>query len=169
METVYFNGTECHTYGSLPAVGSKAPAFDLVTKDLQEIRPDSFEGKKIVLNIFPSLDTPVCAASVRRFNAEAAGVKDTVVVCVSMDLPFAASRFCTAEGIEECVVASAFRSPLFGEKYGVQIVDGPLKGLLTRAVIIIDKDRNVVYRDLVEEITHEPDYAGAIDVIKNVK
>ncbi len=122
-----------------------------------------------MLNIFPSLGTPVCAASVRRFKAEAAGVKDTVVVCVSMDLPFAASRFCTAEGIEDCVVASAFRSPLFGEKYGVQIVDGPLKGLLTRAVIIIDKDRNVVYRDLVEEITHEPDYAGAIDVIKNVK
>ena len=101
METVYFNGTECHTYGSLPAVGTKAPAFDLVTKDLQEIRPDSFEGKKIVLNIFPSLDTPVCAASVRRFNAEAAGVDDTVVVCVSMDLPFAASRFCTAEGIDD--------------------------------------------------------------------
>lgn len=169
METVYFNGTECHTYGSLPAVGSKAPAFDLVTKDLQEIRTDSFEGKKIVLNIFPSLDTPVCAASVRRFNAEAAGVDDTVVVCVSMDLPFAASRFCTAEGIENCVVASAFRSPLFGEKYGVQIVDGPLKGLLTRAVIIIDKDRDIVYRDLVEEITKEPDYAGALDIIKNVK
>lgn len=169
METVYFNGTECHTYGSLPAVGSKAPAFDLVTKDLQEIRTDSFVGKKIVLNIFPSLDTPVCAASVRRFNAEAAGVDDTVVVCVSMDLPFAASRFCTAEGIENCVVASAFRSPLFGEKYGVQIVDGPLKGLLTRAVIIIDKDRDIVYRDLVEEITKEPDYAGALDIIKNVK
>lgn len=169
MEKIFFQGIECHTAGTIPAVGTKAPAFDLVTKDLEEIRPDTFEGKKIVLNVFPSLDTPVCAASVRRFNMEAASMDDTVVVCVSMDLPFAAARFCTAEGIKDCVVASAFRSPMFGEKYGLQIVDGPLKGLLARAVIIIDADRNIVYRDLVEEITHEPDYAGALDIIKNVK
>lgn len=168
METIFFQGIECHTCGMVPAVGSKAPTFDLVTKDLTEIRPEDCEGKKIVLNVFPSLDTPVCAASVRRFNAEAAGMKDTVVICVSMDLPFAASRFCSAEGIDNCVAASAFRSPLFGEKYGLQIVDGPLKGLLARAVIIIDANRNIVYRDLVNEITNEPDYAGALDIIKNV-
>ncbi|MDO4319627.1 MAG: thiol peroxidase [Bacteroidales bacterium] len=166
METVYFNGTPCHTYGSIPAVGTKAPCFNLVTKDLADVSCQDFEGKRVVLNIFPSLDTPVCAASVRRFNKEAAGLDDVAVLCVSMDLPFAMSRFCSAEGIDNVIAASAFRSPLFSEKYGLQIVDGPLAGLLARAVIILDKDRKVIYSELVDEITHEPDYEGAMYVLK---
>lgn len=169
METTHFQGTPCHTYGELPSVGSKAPAFDLVSRDLTQVRNTDFPNKRIVLNVFPSLDTPVCAASVRRFNKEAAQLDNTVVICVSMDLPFAAGRFCTAEGIEDCIVTSAFRSAEFAEKYGLQIVDGPLKGLLARAVIIIDERGNVIYRELVPEITNEPDYEAAIDILKNVK
>lgn len=169
METIFFKGQPCHTYGLTPKVGDVAPCFDLVTKDLAEIRCADFAGKKVVLNIFPSLDTPVCAMSVRRFNAEAAGLENTVVICVSMDLPFAMSRFCSAEGIDGVIAASAFRSPMFGQKYGVQIVDGPLAGLLARAVIILDEDRKVIYNDLVEEITHEPNYEGAISVLKEAK
>lgn len=165
METVYLNGQACHTYGSLPNVGETAPAFHLAGADMSDVDSSQFAGKRIVLNIFPSLDTEVCARSVRRFNEEAARMKDTVVICVSMDLPFAMGRFCTANNIKDVVVASAFRSPMFGQKYGVQLVDGPLAGLLTRAVIIIDNDRKVVFRDLVEEITHEPDYDAALAVL----
>lgn len=162
METVYFQSTPCHTYGNLPSVGEKAPCFNLVDSELKDIRCNDFFGRKVVLNIFPSLDTPVCAASVRRFNKEASAIDGVAVICVSMDLPFAAKRFCTAEGIENLVVASAFRSPLFGQKYGVELVDGPLAGLLTRAVIIYDPDLKVIYRELVPEITQEPDYAAAL-------
>ncbi len=166
METVFFKGTPCHTYGTVPVAGDKAPCYDLVSKDLAEVRCNDFPGKRVVLNVFPSLDTPVCAASVRRFNQEAASLADTVVICVSMDLPFAMARFCSANNIENVIAASAFRSPMFGQKYGLQMVDGPLAGLLARAVIILDPDRNVIYRDLVEEITHEPDYEGALSVLK---
>lgn len=166
METIYFNETPCHTYGSIPAVGSKAPDFTLVNKDMKEVKLADYRGKKLVLNVFPSLDTAVCAASVRRFNKEAADLKDTEVLCVSMDLPFAMARFCTVEGIDKVEAASAFRSPMFSQNYGLQIVDGPLNGLLARAVIIIDPAGNVIYSDLVSEITHEPDYKGAIDVLK---
>ena len=166
METIYFQGAPCHTYGTVPAVGEKAPCFNLVNKDLKEISCLDYRGKRVVLNVFPSLDTPVCAASVRRFNQEAASLEDTVVICVSMDLPFAASRFCTAEGIENLEVASAFRSPLFAQKYGLQIVDGPLAGLLARAVIIIDAEGKVEYVDLVSEITNEPDYKAALAFMK---
>ena len=120
----------------------------------------------MVLNVFPSLDTPVCAASVRRFNKEASDLDNTVVLCVSMDLPFAAGRFCELEGLKDVIPASAFRSPMFAEKYGLKLVDGPLAGLLARAVIVIDGDRNVIYRELVDEITNEPKYAEALDVLK---
>ena len=118
------------------------------------------------MNIFPSLDTEVCARSVRRFNEEAGKLKNTKVICVSEDLPFAMSRFCTTEGLKNVIVASAFRSPAFGEKYGVMLVDGTLAGLLTRAVIIIGPDGNVIFRDLVDEITNEPDYEAALNVLK---
>lgn len=165
METIYFKGQPCHTYGTLPRVGEKAPCFTLVRPDLTEVHCSDFRGKRVVLNIFPSLDTAVCAASVRRFNQEAAKLKNTAVLCVSMDLPFAAGRFCTAEGIENVTVASAFRSPVFAQKYGLQMVDGPLAGLLARAVIVLDEDRNVIYSDLVEEITEEPKYEEAIEVL----
>ncbi|MCC8175768.1 MAG: thiol peroxidase [Bacteroidales bacterium] len=167
METIYFKGQPCHTYGTIPRVGEKAPCFTLVTPELKEVHCSDYRGKRVVMNIFPSLDTPVCAASVRRFNKEAAGLDNTQVLCISMDLPFASGRFCTAEGIEDVTVASAFRSPMFAQKYGLQIVDGPLAGLLARAVIVLDEDRNVIYSDLVEEITHEPHYDEVIDVLRH--
>ena len=166
METIYLGGNPCHTYGMIPAVGTKAPAFSLVDKDLKEIHLSDYAGKRVVLNIFPSLDTAVCAMSVRRFNQEAAGLDNTVVICISMDLPFAQKRFCTAEGIENVEVASAFRSPTFAQGYGLQIVDGSLAGLLARAVIVVDENQNIIFSDLVEEITNEPDYEGAISVLK---
>lgn len=166
METVYFKGIECHTYGNIPRPGENAPCFKLTDKDLKEICCKDFEGKRIVFNIFPSIDTPVCASSVRRFNEEAASFNDTVVICVSMDLPFAAQRFCVANGIENVIVASAFNSVDFAKNYGVLITDGPLKGLLTRAVIVTDKDHKVVFTDLVEYIANEPDYQAAIGMLK---
>lgn len=150
----------------MPAAGSDAPCFHLTAVDLGRVQCMDFKGKTVVLNIFPSLDTEVCARSVRKFNEEASGLKDTAVICVSMDLPSAMSRFCTANGIENVITASAFRSPLFGQKFGVQLVDGPLAGLLARAVVIIDRDRKIAYRELVEEITDEPDYAAALSVLK---
>lgn len=166
METVYFKGTPCHTYGSLPQVGSEAPCFHLTGINLDQITCETFKGKRIVLNVFPSLDTDVCARSVRKFNVEAAKLNNVAVVCVSMDLPFAMARFCTINNIENVTPASAFRSPLFGQKYGVQLCDGPLAGLLARAVIVIDTDGKVLYQQLVEEITNEPDYEGALSVLK---
>lgn len=166
METIYLNGQPCHVYGSMPAAGEDAPCYHLSGPDLKQIECHDFKDKTVVLNIFPSLDTEVCARSVRRFNEEAAKLTDTVVICVSMDLPFAMGRFCTIEGIKDVIFASAFRSPLFAQKFGVQICDGPLAGLLARAVIVIDKNRKVAYRELVEEITHEPDYEAALKVLK---
>ncbi len=167
METIYFKGTPCHTYGTLPAVGSPAPCFHLSGADLSRVQCIDFKDKTVVLNIFPSLDTEICARSVRRFNEEASKLKDTVVICVSMDLPFAMSRFCTTEGIKDVIPASAFRSPLFGQKFGVQICDGPLAGLLARAVIIIDRNRDIAYVQMVDEITNEPDYDAALRVLEH--
>ncbi len=166
METVFFKGQACHTSGMLPTIGETAPCFHLAGPDLSQVLCSDFSGKRVVLNIFPSLDTEVCARSVRKFNEEAASLKDVAVICVSMDLPFAMGRFCTVEGIKNVLFGSAFRSPLFGQKYGVQLVDGPLAGLLTRAVIILDDNRRVIFRDLVEEITNEPDYAAALKVLR---
>lgn len=162
METIYFQGSPCHTYGNMPRVGEKAPCFTLVRTDLQEIRCTDFLDTRVVLNIFPSLDTDVCAMSVRRFNKEAAALPDVKIINVSMDLPFAAQRFVAAEGIDNAIVASAFRSPLFAQKYGLQIIDGPLAGLLARAVIVMDRDRRIIYEELAPEISQEPDYKSAI-------
>lgn len=166
METVLFNGQACHTCGNMPGIGETAPCFHLSGPDLSQIICSDFVGKRVVLNVFPSLDTEVCARSVRRFNEEAAKFDDVTVICVSMDLPFAMGRFCSVEGIKDVLVGSAFRSPLFGQKYGLLLVDGPLAGLLTRAVIILDENRRVIYRDLVHEITHEPDYDAALKVLR---
>lgn len=166
METVYFKEIPCHIYGMLPAAGSKAPEFHLTGADLSDISLDQFKGRRVVLNIFPSLDTDVCARSVRRFNEEAAKLDNVTVVCVSMDLPFAMGRFCTIEGIENVTAASGFRSPMFGKNYGVDFVDGPLKGLYARAVVVIDETGTVIYRELVEQVTNEPDYAAALSVLK---
>lgn len=166
METLYFKGNEVHTYGTLPEVGQTAPDFSLAGADLSNVNLSEFKGKNVVLNIFPSLDTEVCARSVRHFNEEASSLPDTAVVCVSMDLPFAMGRFCTLEGLKNVIPASAFRSAEFAKDYGVLMVDGPLNGLLARAVIVIDKDGKISYRQLVNEITDEPDYEAAIRVIK---
>lgn len=166
METVYFNGNPCHIFSPLPDVGSKAPAFTLTGADLADITNSSFEGKRIVLNIFPSLDTEVCARSVRKFNEEASTLNNVAVVCVSMDLPFAMSRFCTIEGLKGVVPASAFRSPMFGKNYGVEFVDGPLKGLFARAVVVIDEKGTVIYRQIVENVANEPDYDAALSMLK---
>ena len=150
----------------MPGVGETAPCFHLAGPDLSQILCSDFAGKRVVLNVFPSLDTEVCARSVRRFNEEAAKLDDVVVICVSMDLPFAMGRFCTIEGIKNVLFGSAFRSPIFGQKYGLQLVDGPLAGLLARCVLILDENRRVIFRDLVHEITDEPAYDAALSVLK---
>lgn len=166
MRTIYLAGNPCHTYGTFPAAGDVAPVFNLVGADLGEVGSKQYEGKRIVLNIFPSLDTEVCARSVRRFNEEAAALDNTVVICVSMDLPFAMGRFCAANDIKDVVTASAFRNCEFAKEYGVEIVDGPLAGLLARSVIVIGTDGKVMYSQMVEEITTEPDYKAALSVLK---
>ncbi|MDE6716718.1 MAG: thiol peroxidase [Muribaculaceae bacterium] len=157
MEKVKFNGNEFEVAGNFPKAGEKARDFNLTAQDLSQIKLDDFKGKRVVLNIFPSLDTDVCAASVRRFNQEAAGFDNTVVICVSMDLPFAASRFCVANGIENVITGSGFRSD-FGDEYGVRLKTGPLYDLYARAVVVIDEDGRIKGSQLVEEITQEPDY-----------
>ncbi len=161
MATVTLRGNPFSTSGELPAVGAPAPKFSLVSNDLSEVDSDSLAGKKVVLNIFPSIDTPTCATSVRTFNERAAGLDNTVVLCVSEDLPFAAGRFCGAEGIENVQTGSDFRSD-FAETYGVKLEDGPLAGLMARAVVVIGEDGNVTYTQLVSEIGDEPDYDAAI-------
>ncbi|WP_283389388.1 thiol peroxidase [Barnesiella viscericola] len=166
METTAFKGSPVHTCGHLPHTGSLAPRFTLTRGDLTELRSEELKGRRIVLNIFPSLDTAVCATSVRKFNQLAASLDNTTVVAVSKDLPFAQSRFCTTEGIENLIAASAFRSPEFAREYGVEMVDGPLAGLLARAVVIIDETGRIVYTELVPEITREPDYEAAIKALK---
>jgi thiol peroxidase len=162
MATITLKGNSINTAGELPAVGSQLPAFCLVKNDLSEVSAADFAGKKLVLNVFPSLDTAVCAASVRRFNKEAGERGDTVVLCISADLPFAHSRFCTVEGLANVVSLSVFRSPEFGAVYGLAITDGPLKGLLSRAVIVADASGRVLYTEQVPEIVQEPDYDKAL-------
>ncbi len=161
MAQITLQGNPINTSGELPAVGSDAPDFTLVAADLSEKKGSDYAGKTVVLNIFPSIDTPVCAASVRAFNEKAAG-KDAVVLCISADLPFAGSRFCGAEGIENVETLSTFRSPEFGEAYGMTIVDGALAGVLGRAVVVVGTDGNVKYTELVPEIAQEPDYDAAL-------
>ena len=166
MSKVTLKGNPVSTIGDLPVVGSKAPEFSLVGTNLADVKNTDFAGKRVVLNIFPSLDTATCAASVRRFNVEASKLQDAAVVCISKDLPFAHSRFCTTEGIENVVSASEFRSNTFGKNYGVMITDGPLQGLMARAVVVLDKDGTVLHSQLVQEITEEPDYESALNSLK---
>ena len=158
MATVTFKGSEVKTNGSLPAVGTTAPDFKLVGAGLNEISIADFKGKRVVLNIFPSIDTGVCAASVRNFNKMAAATDNVVVICVSKDLPFAASRFCGAEGLDKVITASDFRYNNFATDYGVLMTDGPLAGLMARSVVAFDENGKVVYNQLVPEITEEPNY-----------
>ena len=158
MATTNFKGTLVQTNGELPLVGSKALDFTLVKGDLGEVTLSDFAGKKLVLNIFPSIDTGTCAMSVRQFNKWVSEKENTVVLCVSKDLPFAASRFCGAEGLDKVITASDFRYNNFAIDYGVLQQDGPLKGLCARAVVALDETGTVVYTELVPEITHEPSY-----------
>lgn len=165
MASITFKGNPVQTTGELPGKGAEAPDFTLVKGDLSEAKLSDFKGKYVVLNIFPSLDTGVCAASVRRFNQEAASLENTVVLGISADLPFAAGRFCSAEGIENVVTLSSFRDTAFGKDYGLLMTDGPLKGLLARAVVIVNPEGKVVHTELVPEIAQEPDYHSAINSI----
>ena len=162
-------GNPFHTTGELPAVGAAAPAFTLTRTDLSALALDELKGRRVVLNVFPSIDTDVCAASVRRFNAEAGALADTTVVCASMDLPFAHARFCGAEGLDNVVAVSDFRSGDFGRAYGMRIADGPLAGLLARSVVILDRDGKVAYTELVPETTQEPDYERALAALADLK
>ena len=162
MATVTFEGTPFETVGSLPAVGSNATDFTLVKADLSEVTLADYKGQKLILNIFPSIDTGVCAASVRRFNVEASKLENTKVLCVSVDLPFAAGRFCGAEGIENVETASAFRST-FGKDYNVEFAAGSvLSNFLSRSIVVVDEEGKVVYTEQVGETVEEPNYDGAI-------
>jgi thiol peroxidase len=162
MATVTLHGNPIHTNGDLPAVGSQAPDFKLVSKDLADVSLAQFAGKKKLLNIVPSLDTPVCAISTKKFNDHARGRDDLAVLIVSADLPFASGRFCAAEGLDNVVTLSMMRSRNFGKDYGVLITDGPLAGITARAVVVLDAGNKVVYTQLVPEIGQEPDYQAAL-------
>ena len=161
MATTLLGENPVHTVGELPARGSHAPAYTLTGADLRDFTSEAQAGSRVVLNMFPSIDTGVCAASVRRFNELAAGLDDTVVVCASADLPFALRRFCGAEGIENVTVGSSLRSS-FGTDYGVTMVDGGMRGLLARSVVVLDTDGTVLHTELVDAIGHEPDYDAAV-------
>lgn len=161
-ETVVCRGQEAHTSGPMVKVGQQAPDFQATNAEMKEVSLSSFKGKRVILNIFPSLDTPTCALSVRQFNARASELENTVVLCLSMDLPFAQSRFCSVEGLNNVVPLSVFRSHDFLKEYGLQLADGPLKGLMARAVVVIDENGKVCYTQLVSNISNEPDYDAAL-------
>ncbi len=165
MAKITLKGNEIETIGSLPSVDSVAPDFSLVKTDLSELSLKDYRGKTVVLNIFPSIDTGVCAASVRKFNSEASNHADSVVLCISADLPFAHNRFCEAEGLKNVVAASAFRSEDFGKNYGQTITTGPLAGLLARSVVVVNPEGKVKYTEQVPEITQEPDYEAALKAL----
>lgn len=165
MATVTLKGNPIHTLGELPSVGTHVPEFKVVKTDLGTLQTQDLKGKKVVYNIFPSLDTDVCAASVRKFNASASQLENTTVICVSKDLPFAHKRFCTVEGLTNVVSASDFRDGSFGNNFGVILTDGPLAGLLARSIVVTDESGKVIYTELVPEIVQEPDYEAALKAL----
>jgi len=166
MATVTLKGTPAKTSGELPSKGNQAPQFTLVKSDLSEVSLSDFKGKKVILNIFPSIDTGICAMSVRKFNEKVASLDNTVVLCISKDLPFAHARFCGAEGIENAITLSTFRdNDQFAKDYGVLIEEGGFKGLFARSVVVVDESGNVVYTELVGEIAEEPNYESALNAI----
>ncbi len=167
MAQVTFKGEQINTIGNLPAVGTRAPDFRLTKGDLRDVSLSDFNGKKKILNLVPSLDTGVCAASAVRFNKEISKLPDTVVLTVSADLPFAQSRFCGSNNIDRVVTLSQLRTRDFGKNYGIEMTTGPLAGLLARAVIVLDMDNKVVYYQLVDDIGTEPDYAKALQAAKD--
>lgn len=165
MATVTLRGNPVPTSGELPKVGSTAPDFKLVAKDLKDVGLGEFAGKWKILNIFPSIDTPVCATSTRKFNEKVVKYKDAVVICISEDLPFAMSRFCGAEGLGNVVTLSLMRGSKFAEDYGVRLTAGPMAGLTARACLVLDQDNKVLHAELVPEIAHEPDYDAALKAL----
>jgi len=166
MATITLRGTEIHTNGELPAVGSAAPDFSLTKGDLGDVSLADYAGKRILLNIVPSLDTPTCATSTRKFNEEASQVEGAAILVVAADLPFAMGRFCTTEGIENVAPLSLMRSRKFAKDYGVLITDGPLAGITARAIVVIDADGKVAYTEMVPEIAQEPDYDAALAALR---
>jgi len=168
MVSITLKGSPITTIGELPEINTMAPDFTLTKTDLSDATLKDFSGKTIVLNIFPSIDTPVCAASVRKFNDEASRFDNTVVLCISADLPFAHQRFCEVEGLKDVIPLSVFRSQEFGTNYGVTITDSPLKGLMSRAIVVIDKTGNVVYKQQAPEIAQEPNYDEALKAISEI-
>jgi len=162
MATISSRGEMVETSGELPAIGADAPDFSLRKSDLSPVSLADYRGSRLVLNIFPSIDTPTCAKSVRQFNERAGAMENTRVLCVSADLPFALTRFCGAEGIENVETASVYRAPSFGQDYGVYMAEGRLGGLLARAVVVVDEQGKVIHRELVPEIAQEPDYEAVI-------
>ena len=165
MATVTLKGNEIHTSGELPAVGSTAPEFTLTKGDLSSATLGDYKGKKVVLNVFHSIDTGTCAQSVRQFNTDVAELDDTVVLCISRDLPFAMNRFCGAEGIENVETLSDFRDGNFGKTYGLEYIDGPIQGLLSRVVIVIDEEGKVIHAEQVQETVEEPNYQAALEAL----
>jgi thiol peroxidase len=165
MAKITLKGNPVNTSGNLPSKGTKAPEFTLVKSDLSNLTLSELKGKKLILNIFPSLDTSVCATSVRKFNQLAAGKANTVVLAISKDLPFAHGRFCSTEGITNVTTLSGFRDTAFGKAYGIDIIDGPLAGVYGRSVVVIDETGMVTYTELVPEITQEPDYDKALTAL----
>lgn len=165
MTTVTLRGTPCRVDGALPAVGSPAPALTLTNGELADVTLANYAGKRKVLNIVPSLDTPTCATSTRKFNESAATLKNAVVLVVSADLPFAAGRFCATEGLKNVAHLSTFRHPEFMTAWGVRMAEGPLQGVTARAVVVLDENNKVLYSQLVPEIAQEPDYAAALKVL----
>jgi thiol peroxidase len=162
MAKVTRKGNLTNTSGNLPEKGSKAPEFTLVKSDLSNLSLAELKGKKLVLSISPSLDTSVCATSVRKFNQLASGKTNTMVLAITKDLPYASARFCTTEGITNVVTLSGFRDTAFGKAYGIEIIDGPLAGLYARSIVVVDENGKVIYTELVPEITQEPDYDKAL-------
>lgn len=162
MSKITFKGNSTNTVGSLPTLGTQAPDFTLTKTDLSDLSLKDLQGKKVILSIFPSLDTAVCATGVRKFNEAANKLNNVSIVCISADLPFAQARFCGAENLNNVITASTFRHPEFGKAYGVTIIDGPLAGLMSRAVLVLDEKGKVIYTQQVPEITQEPDYEKAL-------
>lgn len=162
MAKVNFGENAVNTYGSLPATDERAPYFELMKSDLSKSTLDDYKGKRVIMNIFPSIDTGVCATSVRNFNEKATGLENTVVLCISRDLPFAQKRFVDDEGLKNVVNLSDFKERNFGKDYGVEMIDGPMEGLLSRAVVVLDENGNVIHTEQVSKISDEPDYLSAL-------
>ncbi len=166
MALITFQGKPLKTVGELPKVGSRAPDFTLTKMDLAETHLKDFLGKKVILSIFPSIDTGTCAEAERRFNEKANQLQNTVILCISADLPFAQKRFCAAEGLTQIIPTSTFRHPEFGQTYGAAFVEGPLAGLLSRAIVVLDENNTVIYTQQVPELSKEPDYQAVLNALK---